>query len=196
MSAAYHFLTRWRIPGDIHEVADILGDAEGFTRWWPSVYLDIVVHEPGDERGVGKVIELYTKGWLPYTLRWSCRVTRENKPYGFAIEAWGDFVGTGVWTLAQDGEFVDVAYDWRIVADKPLLRRLSFLLRPVFARNHAWAMAKGEESLKLELARRHAITPEERARIPAPPGPTWPRPKDAKTLLRERAASARRPERA
>jgi hypothetical protein len=34
-------------------------------------------------------------------------------------------------------------------------------------------MAKGEESLRLELARRRAQTPEERARIPAPPGPTF-----------------------
>src|SRR5205823_8940063 len=35
-----------------------------------------------------------------------------------------------------------------------------------------WAMAKGEESLKLELARRHARTPEQRAAVSPPPGPT------------------------
>ena len=45
----------------------------------------------------------------------------------------GDFVGRGIWTLTQEGE---------------------------------WA-------LTLESARRHAKTPEERARIPAPPGPTF-----------------------
>jgi hypothetical protein len=33
-------------------------------------------------------------------------------------------------------------------------------------------MAKGEESLRLELARRHAKTAAERAIIPAPPQPT------------------------
>jgi len=33
-------------------------------------------------------------------------------------------------------------------------------------------MARGEESLRLELARRHAKTPEERALIPASPKPT------------------------
>jgi len=31
----------------------------------------------------------------------------------------------------------------------------------------------GEESLKLELMRRRANTPEEQARIPSPPGPTF-----------------------
>jgi hypothetical protein len=64
-----------------------------------------------------------------------------------------------------------VTYDWLLRADKPLLRRLSWLLKPIFAANHRWAMARGEESLKLELARRRAETPEERARVPAPAGP-------------------------
>jgi hypothetical protein len=34
-------------------------------------------------------------------------------------------------------------------------------------------MRMGEESLKLELLRRHAATPEERASIPPPPEPTF-----------------------
>jgi hypothetical protein len=65
-----------------------------------------------------------------------------------------------------------VSYDWNIRAAKPLLRYLSPLLKPVFAANHHWAMRMGEISLKLELARRRARTPEELARIPPPPGPT------------------------
>ncbi len=49
--------------------------------------------------------------------------------------------------------------------------RLSFLLRPVFEANHRWAMAQGETSLKLELARRRADSPAAAAAIAAPPGP-------------------------
>jgi hypothetical protein len=105
-------------------------------------------------------------------LRWQFRVTESRSPYGFTIEALGDFVGRGIWTFAQDGDQVDVTYDWKIRAEKPLLRRLTFLLRPIFEANHRWAMARGEESLRLELARRRAATPEERARVPPPPGPT------------------------
>jgi hypothetical protein len=67
---------------------------------------------------------------------------------------------------------VDIIYDWKIKADKPLLRNFSFIMKPLFSANHRWAMAKGEESLKLELARRHAKTEAERARIPAPPAAT------------------------
>jgi hypothetical protein len=77
-----------------------------------------------------------------------------------------------LWTFEQDGEWVNATYDWKIRAEKPLLRRLSVVLKPLFSANHYWAMEKGEESLKLELARRHATTPEERAKIPPPPGPT------------------------
>ncbi len=166
----YHFITHWRVEGTLEEVSKIIGDAAGLTRWWPSVYLDVQVLEPGDERGLGKVVSLYTKGWLPYTLRWDFRVTDVRRD-GFALEAWGDFEGHGIWTFEQDGSWVNVTYDWKIRAEKPLLRYFSFLIKPIFSANHHWAMAKGEESLKLELARR-AAAPEERALIPTPPQPT------------------------
>ena len=46
-------------------------------------------------------------------------------------------------------------------------------LRPFFAANHRWAMARGEESLALELRRRRARTEAERQAIPAPPRSTF-----------------------
>jgi hypothetical protein len=170
----YHFITHWRVESTVDEITDILSDAADLARWWPSVYLTVRVLEPGDERGLGKVVDLYTKGWLPYTLRWKFRVTEIHDARGFSLEAFGDFVGRGIWTFEQDGPWVNATYDWLIRADKPLLRDLSFIMKPIFRRNHLWAMARGEESLRLELARRHATTPEERARVPEPPGPTWP----------------------
>lgn len=171
----YHFMTEWRVRGTVTEVADILKQATELPRWWPSVYLDVEQIDAGDKDGVGRIVKLYTKGWLPYTLRWSFKVTESRYPYGFSLEAWGDFDGRGVWDLRQEGEWVVVTYDWRIRADKPLLRALSFLLKPIFSANHRWAMARGEESLKLELQRRRAGSTEEAAMIPPPPGPTFPR---------------------
>ena len=169
----YHFITEWRVQSTLQEVAEILGNGPDLARWWPSVYLNVRELEPGDAKGVGKVIDLYTKGWLPYTLRWQFRVTDSNSPYGFTLEASGDFVGRGIWTFEQQGDMVKIIYDWKIRADKPLLRYLSFMMKPIFSMNHHWAMEKGEESLKLELARRHAKSAEEQMRIPAPPQPTW-----------------------
>lgn len=150
----YHFVTRWRVKGTTTEVSDLLSEVDELTRWWPSVYLDVRVLEPGDANGVGKQVELLTRGWLPYKLRWRFVVTEANKPHGFALRATGDFNGRGEWRFEQNGEWVDITYDWRIRANKPLLRRLSLLLKPIFAANHRWAMRQGERSLVAEIARR------------------------------------------
>ena len=51
-SAAYHFITHWRVLDTVKEL----------------------------QRGIGKVIDLHTKGWLPYAPRWQFRVTESNYP--------------------------------------------------------------------------------------------------------------------
>ena len=170
-SNGYQFITHWRVQGTCGEVADVLGDPLALARWWPSVYLEVVQLAPPDARGVGRRIRVLTKGWLPYTLRWEFETVESRYPHGFSIDAHGDFEGRGIWTFEQDGAWVDVVYDWEINAEKPILRALSFLLKPIFAANHRWAMAQGETSLALELARRRASSDAARAAIPAPPGP-------------------------
>jgi hypothetical protein len=175
------------------ELTTILIDSASLTRWWPSVYLDVQQVSPGDQNGLGAVTSLYTKGWLPYTLRWQFRITETRHPFGFTLKAWGDFVGRGIWTFepeaAPDGDgrhWVRVIYDWQISAEKPLLKYYSFIMKPIFSANHHWAMARGEESLNLELARRRASSPDELAAIPQPPGPTFAflLPKGGKALNR------------
>ncbi len=169
MGSAYHFLTEWRVAGTTAEVRAVLSDGPSLTRWWPSVYLSVVQLEPGDADGVGGAIALHTKGWLPYTLRWTLRVTEPITEAGYALTASGDLDGAGRWTFRQQGPEVVITYDWRVQATKPLLRRLSWLLRPAFAANHRWAMAKGEESLALELRRRR----DPDAAVPPPPPATF-----------------------
>jgi hypothetical protein len=144
------------VEATVSEVADILKKSTELPRWWPSVYLDVQELSPGDKDGIGKVVSLHTRGWLPYTLRWQFRVTESRYPNGYTLEASGDFDGRGIWTFEQEDKWVNVVYDWRIRADKPLLKSLSFLLKPLFSANHRWAMSRGEESLKLELLRRRA----------------------------------------
>jgi hypothetical protein len=174
MSKSYHFITQWRIVASKEEVYRTLEQVEELTRWWCSVYLDLKVIDKGQKGGVGKVVELYTKGFLPYTLRWKFRVVETNFPHGFVLEAFGDFVGRGVWTFEQDGAYCNIMYDWKIEAEKPLLKYLSFLMKPIFSANHEWAMAKGLTSLELELRRRRATSEAEKRRIPPPPAPIFP----------------------
>jgi hypothetical protein len=172
----YRFRTDWRVAGTVEEVAGVLADVRELGRWWPSVYLEVEELAPGGEGGVGKRARLHTKGWLPYTLDWELTVVESRHPHGFTIEATGDLSGKGVWTLEPAGAWTLVTYDWHVRAEKPLLQALSPFLRPLLAANHRWAMRKGEESLALELARRRAATPADRAKIPAPPPPAGPSP--------------------
>ena len=53
--AVYHFISNWKVKSTKEEVYDVLGDAEGLARWWPSVYPDVKILQPGDELGVGKL---------------------------------------------------------------------------------------------------------------------------------------------
>jgi len=176
-SSEYQFVTRWQVVGTVDEVSEILEDPEDLPRWWPSVYLEAVTVAPPREDGLGHVVRLHTKGWLPYTLTWQLEVVESRRPHGFTIEATGDFVGRGVWTFVQEGAWVGILFDWRLRVEKMGVKQLSPLLKPIFAANHRWAMRRGEESLKLELARRRAKAGGQ-VDVAAPPEPTssspWP----------------------
>jgi hypothetical protein len=169
---AYHFVDRWRVEADVKEVADILEDALSLPRWWGSVYFEVKEIEAGEKQGLGKLISLRAGGWLPYTLRINFRTVAANYPHGFTMDATGDLEGKGIWTFEQDGGFVNVTYDWTIKANKPIVEKLSFLLKPIFRSNHNWTMNRGQESLKLELQRRRAKSAAAASELPAPPQPS------------------------
>jgi hypothetical protein len=149
----YSFVSKWLVTGRAADVYGILINGSDYPRWWPQVYLSVEETSSGGEHGLGRSGRLHTKGWLPYTLRWSMVVTGVDYPHGFSLAASGDFNGTGVWRFDQRADQVAIRFDWNIRADKPLLRYLSFLFKPLFRANHHWAMACGEKALRAELVR-------------------------------------------
>jgi hypothetical protein len=165
----YHFIDQWRVKGTVEEVYAILSDAESLPVWWGSVYHTVETLEPGDANDIGKLIALRASGWLPYTLKIQFRTVETNRPFGFKMTATGDLEGIGIWTFKPNDEYVDVSYDWTVLANKPIVRKLSFLLKPIFRGNHKWTMRRGGESLKLELLRRRANSSAELSAIPPPP---------------------------
>lgn len=171
MANQYHFITRWRVKGTAEEVFGILSQPLDYPRWWPSVYLTIRELASGDLDGRGRRISLLTKGWLPFQLHWEASTVDSQRPHRIVIRANGDFEGRGIWSIVEDDDFVDITFDWKLAAEKPLLRWLTLLLRPAFEANHRWAMEQGLKSLELELARCRAATAEEMNAIPSPDGP-------------------------
>lgn len=168
----YHLTGKWRVLGQITEVYDLIATMEDYPAWWPAAFTHVLEIQPGDAAGIDKVDRFESRAWLPYLLRWHANVVSAERPRAFSFEAWGDLEGTGSWQFEQNGAWCDVTFDWQLRANKPFVRWLSPLLRPFFAANFRSLLDKGEASLRLELARRHAPDPAARQRLPAPPPAT------------------------
>lgn len=157
----FEFTTDWTFDGSMEEigalVAEAAADGSAFVRLWPAAFLHVGLRRPGDGDCVGRVLELRTRGFLPYTLSWEVEVVEARHLQRYVLVSKGDLAGTAIWTLERLPAGVRVRLEWRVRADKPLVRWLAFLLRPLFASNHRWAMARGQESISRELVRRRAL---------------------------------------
>jgi uncharacterized protein YndB with AHSA1/START domain len=168
----YHLESTWRVLGTPEECYDIIAAADRTPEWWPAAFAEVLTIEKGDENGLGSIVRMTTQGYLPYTLHWHLRVTDVVPNAKISFKVWGDFEGEGEWTFVEDDAWCDVGFDWTISVKKGIVRYLSFLGRPIFISNHRWAMARGEESLRIELAKRHADSDVARASLPEPPQKT------------------------
>ncbi|MBI4395438.1 MAG: polyketide cyclase [Candidatus Omnitrophica bacterium] len=144
----YHFITHWRLKGNIHEVYEILNDPIHYPNWWGTNLLSVEEVQSG---GQEKRFRMKMKGRLPYTLEWELVHTESMKPSRIISDAIGDFVGRGIWTLKQMGSEVDILFDWNIRTEKPFLRYFSWVLKPLFSANHNWVMEQARKGLIQEI---------------------------------------------
>ena len=142
----YAFVDEWVVAAPREAVYSALSDAASYPEWWKPVYLD--VSTGGTPPAVGTRSRQHFKGRLPYHLRTRSRITRFEPPSVLAAEVEGDLRGRGVWTLTPASGATHVRFEWRVFADRPLVRLLSPLLRPAFRWNHAWAIARAQDGLE------------------------------------------------
>jgi uncharacterized protein YndB with AHSA1/START domain len=146
MAREYVFVDEWDVAAPPEAVYDVLVDARTYPDWWKPVYLSV----EGDERETRHQF----KGRLPYTLEMHARLVSEDRPRQFDVDVDGDLRGHGRWTFtARDGT-TRVRWDWTVFADRPLLRYLTPVLRPLFRWNHSWAVARAREQLEPYVRRR------------------------------------------
>jgi uncharacterized protein YndB with AHSA1/START domain/mannose-6-phosphate isomerase-like protein (cupin superfamily) len=141
----YAFLDAWDVAAPREVVFEALADARTYPRWWRPVYLGVEADGPP---AVGKESRQHFKGRLPYHLRTRSRIVRLEPPHVVAGEVDGDLRGRGVWTLTEIPGGTHVEFDWRVLADRRLLRILTPVLRPALRANHAWAIARAREGLE------------------------------------------------
>jgi hypothetical protein len=170
-----HVLTRWELEASAQEVFDLIADASSYSRWWPSVFLESRVLEPGDEKGRGRLVEVRTAAFLLASLRWRYRVTGVQAPGRLAVEATGGLEGLGLWTFEPRGRSTVVRFNWRGRVTRTPFRQLPTFLGPLSRACHRWGMERGFTSLLLEVWRRRTDDPEARDWLPRPPGPAFPR---------------------
>jgi len=142
----YVFVDEWDVAAPAQAVFDALADARTYPEWWKPVYDRVEADGPP---AVGQVSRQHFKGRLPYHLDTTSTVVRLEPPRIVAGDVEGDLRGNGVWTVtpAADG-VTHVRFDWTVFADKPLLKVLTPVLRPLFRWNHNWAIERAKEGLE------------------------------------------------
>ncbi len=145
MPGEYVFIDEWNVHAPIQSVFDALADARSYPDWWKPVYIDV---ESDGPPAVGRRSLEYFKGRLPYRLRITSEIVRLEAPHEFEIVVTVDLSGRGVWTLTELGDVVHVRFDWRVNADRPLLRLLTPVLRPLFRANHSYAIGRAKVGLE------------------------------------------------
>jgi uncharacterized protein YndB with AHSA1/START domain len=146
VAGEYVFLDEWDVNAPREAVFDAIADARTYPVWWTPVYIAVEADGPPE---VGRSSRQHFKGRLPYTLKTESTITLLERPEKVEADVVGDLRGRGVWTLTErDGGGTHVRFDWTVLADRPLLKRLTPVLRPLFRWNHNWAVKRAMAGLE------------------------------------------------
>jgi uncharacterized protein YndB with AHSA1/START domain len=143
--AEYVFVDEWDVAAPPEAVFDALADVRTYPDWWRPVYLSAEADGPPE---VGRVARQHFKGRLPYTLETTSEIVALDRPRRLEAKVVGDLAGLGIWTLTPIDVGTHVRFDWRVNADRPFIRFLTPVLRPLFRWNHNWAIARAMEGLE------------------------------------------------
>ena len=145
MAREYVFIDEWDVDAPQERVFEALADARTYPRWWTPTYKQVDCDGPPE---VGRESRHRFGAALPYTLETRSRIVRMDRPREFEVAVDGDLRGRGVWTLTPRDGKVHVRFDWRVLADRALLRYLTPVLRPLFRWNHNVAIGQAMKGLE------------------------------------------------
>ena len=147
--ASYRFLTTWVLDAPIEAVWDVIHDVERWPEWWHGVERAEVL-ERGADDGLGTVHRLRWRSRLPYSVDFTSRTTRVQRPQLVEIAASGELAGEGRWRLFE-GPGTAVTYEWAVRTTATWMNVLAPVARPVFAWKHDVLMRRGGEGLSRRL---------------------------------------------
>jgi mannose-6-phosphate isomerase-like protein (cupin superfamily) len=148
----YRFLDKWFIPHPIDMVFEEISHVERYPIWWGEAWKRVTPIGDTLPGNVGARTEVIAGGFLPYTITLELEAIRVERPHLIAVASRRDLEGPGTWQLREFEGGTAVSYDWRVRAGKPLIRRFSPVVKPLFRANHTWVMRRGEPALTRWLA--------------------------------------------
>jgi uncharacterized protein YndB with AHSA1/START domain len=148
----YVFVEEWFIPAAAEDVWTLIADGRLLPQWWRGVYLEAEPLGEYTEPKVGQRLRAKARGFLPYRLNFIIETTELERPRVVAVRTHGDLTGSWRATLTQEEGGTRVHTEERVSADKPALRFLSPILKPVFARNHYWTTPRAQAGMTAYLA--------------------------------------------
>lgn len=148
---SYYFLNVWSLPAEPSQVWPYIVDGKAYPEWWGMVYDKVESLNELTNEQVGAKAAVTAHGRLPYHIHFTSEITQVEAPALLSLKAYGDLIGNGTWRLTPTSEGTQVTFEWIVEADKPILRLLSPLVKPMLEDNHRWTMHEGEKALKALL---------------------------------------------
>lgn len=173
-SARFHFVDHWKIVGTAEEAAGIFIRYDDAHKWWRSNFLKTEVVSEGDGDGVGRIVRIITKGFLPYCLRLMVGIVAVEHYSRYAIEFRGELKGRAIARIEQKGDEVEIEFESFLEPSKDIIRRAPRFIDPLFVSNHCHAMVNGEVSLQREIYKRRREAGNWNGDLAIQPGPVFP----------------------
>lgn len=123
----------------------------------------------GEADGLGRVMRVYTKGWLPRSFVFTGEVTEARLNRHLRVDVAGDFDGYAEFKVAPIGQILTVDLLWSVDCHHPFVGPLSRVLPYPFTWNHRWALRRSVKLLQAQMDTRRGVPASELG-----PAPTFP----------------------
>lgn len=153
----YLFVDKFTAPCNVETAYQYIHRIEEYPRWWGKVYKKIVKLKDAPQDKPGARYAVTVGGFLPYLLTLENEITHIDWPNLIQFKAVGDLQGKGTWSFREVPGGTEVTFDWRVAANKEVIRWLSFLLKPLFRANHVFCVRKADEGIRNDLLLRQQL---------------------------------------
>lgn len=136
----YSFRSTWTVDLPPESAYSLLREIGEYYKWWP----EIKEMRQIDERR----IDIRARALLPYDLWFVGEPNEYPEECALELKMTGDLEGFSRFTIEADGSGSRLLFEEQVEANKPLLRRLALIARPLFVANHWLMMRRGQAGLR------------------------------------------------